>query len=189
MTFVIMVSHKMMTRCRCFHQDALRVAVALWALSDGKALSLRLLVGALEGLVSWRTTDVGKQHGELDTMEHHGTSHHKQQSSISKGLDLSTLQISSNYWWIWWHMLLPFLFGRWKHRNITADDRDIQLLAPDSSLVPGRSGGFFRIRWDAGLLNLWTSENAALLVETPHFCTYFQGGVCAWRKPTWRSFE
>lgn len=30
-------------------QDASCVAVALWALSDGKALSLRLLVGGLEG--------------------------------------------------------------------------------------------------------------------------------------------
>ena len=51
-TFFVSMSHMMMTGCRCFQQDALRVAVALWALSDGKALSLRLLVGALEGLVA-----------------------------------------------------------------------------------------------------------------------------------------
>lgn len=36
-----------------FLQDAFRVAVALWALSDGKTLSLQLLVGALEGKAGW----------------------------------------------------------------------------------------------------------------------------------------
>ena len=190
--FFAPMSHKMMTRCRCCHQDALRVAVALWALSDGKALSLRLLVGALEGFAQlkdhrcWQTAWWTLT--QWNIMEHHGTSHHKQQSSTTKGLDLSTLQIIDEFDDTCCYMLLPFLFGRWKHRNITADDREIQLLAPDSSLVPGRSGGFFRIRWGR-----WASESVNIRkrrsVGWNATFLYIFPGWCLWRKPTWRSFE
>ena len=46
--------------CEMFvFQDAFRVAVALWALSDGKTLSLQLLVGALEGDVGFFFAEAG----------------------------------------------------------------------------------------------------------------------------------
>ena len=64
------------------------MAVALWALSDGKALSLRLLVGSLEGLVASQLWPAMASYGQLkDDRDHqhgeHGTSwNHNQQTYI-----------------------------------------------------------------------------------------------------------
>ena len=53
----------------------------------------------------------------------------------------------------------------------TADDRDIQLLAPDSSLVPGRV--IFQDtlgRWASESVNI--CENVALLVDFSHISVH-----------------